>query len=217
MKCRAPSNQRIMAHPFSSILEPLIDGVWTLTDKESPQLWTLVPTTCDVLMELFSLPSRRKSMEGGTICLDICNADSWSGIDEEGISLKRLRTKSNVATNQSHFSDTENAKGKRNERAKGTQVIDSYLGFKWNHLAIHVFLQNLRQLNAMHGRGSCLETSIAAKSVQHAELPCNFCVSSCFSWLARLEPSVVCFLATKRHKKTQKSTKNMQDDSGQGK
>jgi hypothetical protein len=46
-------------------------------------------------------------------------------------------------------------------------------------------------------------------------MPCNFCVSSCFLWLAKLELRVACFPATKRHKKTPKSTKNVPDDSGQ--
>ena len=45
--------------------------------------------------------------------------------------------------------------------------------------------------------------------------PCNFRVSSCFSWLTRLERRVACFIATKRHKKTQRSTKNVPADSGQ--
>ena len=37
-------------------------------------------------------------------------------------------------------------------------------------------------------------------------MPCNFRVSSCFLWPAKLELRVACFLATKRHKKTQRQT-----------
>ena len=55
---------------------------------------------------------------------------------------------------------------------------------------------------------SVVETSIAVESVQHAEMPCDFCVSSCFSWPRKLEPGVACFFS---HKETQEDTKKYEE------